>query len=209
VRRFRSWQIARGLVMLAAISAGMTVGGRAWGGDPANARPKAASEDREVVGPVTEKSFYGWQILVTGGLGGALVAASMVLPERPFSAGPWAVAGFTVGLPFYVFGGPAVHWTHGNFSKGLLSIGANVAIPLAAGIVGAAVAHDDRTPGFARGAAVGVLVAPVLDALIWGWEDVPVDTATGQPRRSTSATVFPAIDLCPKGGVVWGVRGAF
>jgi hypothetical protein len=193
---------------LAVVSSGVTVALQARGDEPANTGRKAASEEREVVRSPTEKSFYGWQILATGGLGGALVAASMGLPDRPFT-GVWATAGFAVGLPFYIFGGPATHWTRGNFSKGLLSVGANLAIPSAAGIVGASIVQDDRTPGFAHGAAVGALVAPVLDALILGWEDVPVDNATGHPGRSTATTVFPVIDVCAGGGVLWGVSGAF
>jgi hypothetical protein len=194
---------------MALISFGAMSGGLAWGAGSENAGSRPGNEEREVVGPRTEKSFYGWQILATGGLGGAFVAASLALPDRPFGGGPLAMAGFTVGLPFYVFGGPAVHWTHGDLSKGLLSFGANVAIPLAAGLVSSGMSSEDPARGFARGAAVCMLIVPVVDALVLGWEDVPVELMASKRRRSISMAISPAIQMRAEGGVIWGVRGGF
>jgi hypothetical protein len=170
--------------------------------------PKASTEETEVVRPAAERSFYGWQILLVGGLGGALTAASMALPDRPIGGLP-ATAGFTVGLPIYVFGGPVIHWTHGHFTEGLLSFGANIAIPFAAGLATMGTLPERHTVGFVRGAAVGALVVPVLDALILGWEDVPAEVMTPGVGGSIKVALSPAIEVHPQGRVVLGLRAVF
>jgi hypothetical protein len=177
-------------------------------GDAEKAVPKASAEETEVVRPATERSFYGWQILLVGGLGGALTAASMALPDRPMGSLP-ATAGFTVGLPIYVFGGPVVHWTHGHFTEGLLSFGANIAIPFTVGMVAMGTQPDRHTVGFVRGAAVGALIVPVLDALILGWEDVRTDVMTPGVGGSIKVALSPAIEVHPQGRVVLGLRAVF
>jgi hypothetical protein len=190
------------------VSFAPTPGVLALDAGPGSASRKAVSEEREVVRSPTEKTFYGWQILATGGLGGVLVASAIALPNRPIG-GLLPTVGFIVGLPVYVFGGPVVHWTHGDFSKGLWSFGANIAIPLAAGIAVMSATPDDHTLGFARGAAVGALTVPVLDALVFGWEDVPADVATKRTGGSMTMTLSPAIEMRARGGVICGVRGRF
>jgi hypothetical protein len=208
VRRFRSAQIRNVSLKAVFLAAGIVVAADVQAEEQQQAASKGIQEETQIVRAPTEKSFYGWQILVAGGLGGVLAAASMALPERPMAGTP-ATAGFVVGLPFYVFGGPVVHWTHGNFSKGLMSFGANIVVPFAAGIAAMGTDRDDHTRGFGRGAAVGMLVVPVLDALLLGWEEVPVEVVTEASRCSTRVSLSPSIEMRPKGGVIVGVRGAF
>jgi hypothetical protein len=208
VRRAQSARIEHDAVKAALLAFGMLLAAPARAGDAEKARPKANIEETEFVRPATERSFYGWQILLVGGLGGALTAASMALPDRPIGGLP-ATAGFTVGLPIYVFGGPVIHWMHGHFTEGLLSFGANIAIPFAAGIAAMGTLPDRHTVGFARGAAVGALVVPVLDALILGWEDVPTEVMTQGVGSSIGVALSPAIEVQPQGRVVLGLRAVF
>jgi hypothetical protein len=135
------------------------------------AAPVAPPEDVEIVAARTETSFYGWQILIGGEVGALASAGAIVLPDEPLQSAP-ATAAFIIGAPTYALSGPIAHWTHGHFAKGLISFGGNIALPLAAGAVGAATGYDR---GFAKGVALGLLLAPVADALILGWEEVPID----------------------------------
>jgi hypothetical protein len=128
-------------------------------------------EDIEIVAPRVATSFYGWQILIFGEAGALASAAAITLPDEPLQSAP-STAAFVLGAPTYVVAGPIVHWTHGHFAKGLASFGGNVALPLLAGAIGAAAAHDR---GFVHGAALGFVLAPIVDGVVLGWEDVPID----------------------------------
>lgn len=165
-------------------------------------------DETESVRPRTERVFYGWQILASGEVGGLLAGASMALPDPPIG-GALPTAGFVLGLPLYILGGPIVHWTHDGFSKGLVSFGANIAVPFVAGLATMGAYPDRHTVGFAKGAAVGMLVVPIVDALVLGWEDVPVDVVTGRAVRSTRVSLLPAIEIRPGGAVALGIHGLF
>jgi hypothetical protein len=146
----------------------------AWAASVGTLPARAATappDDIEIVPPRTATSFYGWQIAVFGEAGALATAGALVLPDQPLQSGPSTVA-FILGAPTYVLSGPIVHWTHGHFGKGLISLGGNVALPLVAGAIGAAAASDR---GFARGVAVGLLLAPIVDGALLGWEEVPID----------------------------------
>jgi hypothetical protein len=143
----------------------------------------------------TTKSFYGWQILAGGEAGAMLAAAGVLLPDKPLDSWP-ATAAFLVGMPVFALSGPTAHWSHGDFSKGLISFGGNIAIPLIGGFTGRAIrcnetnAPDDCAQrGFYTGLVVSAMIVPVIDALVLGWEDVPVDEALrhGSPRLGSIA----------------------
>ena len=133
------------------------------------------------------RSFYGWQILATGEAGGVVAAAALILPDSPLKQAP-SIVGFLVGMPFYALGGPATHWTHGNFEKGLISFGANVRRRargrfdrrgrLAAG---RAMPRTAVPNGFFKGFSVALVTVPIADALILGWEDIPEDDPLPSP----------------------------
>jgi len=182
---------------------------------PAAAAQKGQGEQIEAIRPATERSFYGWQILAIGETGAALAGASLALPDRPISTSP-ATAGFLLGLPLYVLGGPFVHWTHGDFPKGLVSFGANVAIPVTAGFLaeapscrGASVDDNCRAVRFADGVAIGMLIVPVLDALFLGWGEVPTEMVTGRDARPRALSLRPSVEMRPLGGIVWGIGALF
>jgi len=179
------------------------------------------------------RSFYGWKILATGEAGGVVAAAALVLPESPLQH--WSsTLGFIIGMPFYALGGPATHWTHGAFNKGLLSLAGNIVVPIAGGLIGQSVhcAPADAdincgTRGFAVGFGLALITVPLVDALVLGWEDIPDDdapssairTATSsgsiaefrRPRRPriASFTMAPAWNLGPRGELAFGIAGRF
>jgi hypothetical protein len=180
------------------------------------------------------RSFYGWQILATGEAGGLVAAAAIVLPETPLKEFP-SVIGFLAGMPFYALGGPATHWTHGNFQKGLISFGANVVGVLAGGFIGKGIGcgqtHSSEcgTNGFFTGFAIAIVTVPVADALVLGWEDIPDDdplpsNVVPAPKASANRpfehqpfqrervpqfSMTPTWSLGPRGELAFGVSGRF
>jgi hypothetical protein len=182
------------------------------------AEPPKASEPAELIPKTrpTTKSFYGWEILATGGAGGVLTTAAVLLPENPVGTTP-ATAAFVVGMPLFVLGGPAVHWSHGGFEKGLVSFGANLALPFFGGLTGRSLrcseanAPDDcHTRGFYTGLAIASLVTPVLDALLLGWEDVPIDDWTQHAvRHVPRLSMAPWLSSGSHGLVQLGLGGRF
>jgi hypothetical protein len=139
---------------------------------------------------------------------------------------------FLVGMPFYALGGPATHWTHGSFNKGLISLGANFALPIVGGFIGQSVhcvpsdhADDCGTRGFFTGFGVALVTVPLIDAIALGWEDIPDDdplpsvgsppapgagTPAVLPRpRAASFTILPAWSIGPKGELGFGMAGRF
>ena len=181
---------------------------------PAELFPKARA---------TTKSFYGWQILASGEVGSVVVAASVFLPERPLGSFA-STLGFLVGTPTYALAGPIVHWNHGDFSKGLVSFGGNAAFALVGGFIGQARGCADNDPsgncgerGFFKGLAVGALIAPLIDAAVLGWEEIPVDfiSAGAPPGRAQGRAVprrfslVPTLGVGPHGSLELGVGGLF
>lgn len=167
----------------------------------------------------TTRNFYGWEILLTGGVGGVVVAASVFVPEKPVGD-VLSTTGFILGMPAFGLGGPIIHWTHGNFSKGLVSLGGNATLSLASGLAGRSIAcsksddADCTTRGLFRGLGVAAVVAPLLDAAILGWEDLPVDdyTRTIAVRRRREDGSFrwaPVWSVGPRGSFEIGVAGKF
>jgi hypothetical protein len=207
--------------------------------DPAVAGAQPAAPLADGTGEITARErsatrfFYGWKILATGEAGGVLAAAATVIPDSPLKT-PASTVGFLIGMPFYALGGPATHWSHGDFAKGLVSLGANFAGPLLGGFIGngVACAPSDRpancgTQGFFTGFAIALVTVPVVDAFVLGWESIPDDDpvlrvdarmaedAAARSRRrlrearAASLTMIPAWSLGPRGELAFGVTGRF
>jgi hypothetical protein len=177
----------------AVATAGLAVG---VGQRGASAQAALSVDMVEAHPPPTQRSFYGWQIIAVGEVGAVLVSASLVLPDRFLSTAPSAAA-FIVGVPTYLLGAPIVHWSHDDFGKGLISLAANATLPVIGGVAGRAVAcsgehaTDCAYRGFGAGLALTALVLPLVDALVLGWETVPLD-ARGATRRSTPSRLHGA-----------------
>jgi hypothetical protein len=191
------------------------------------ARPAFAADSPKAPPPTelvpkvrpTTTSFYGWEILATGTVGGVLAAAGTLLPDKPLGSAP-ATAAFVTGMPLFVLGGPSVHWSHGDFSKGLVSFGGNVALPLIGGLVGHSLrCKGDNAPdscgvdGFLTGMAVTSVFVSILDALVLGWEHIPVDDSVSRgPIRSyrfSEVSIVPRLIMADHGLVQLGLAGRF
>jgi hypothetical protein len=197
---------------------------RAWAADPPKTSASPTPPPAELIPKVrpTTQTFYGWEILATGEVGGALVAASVLLPDKPVST-PLATTGFVIGMPLFVLGGPTVHWTHGDFNKGLISFGGNIALPLIGGIAGRAFrCHEANAPddcasrGFLTGIGITAMVTPVIDALALGWESVPVDDAlshvlpqAGGGSNANKLSIAPWSNIGKNGLFQLGFSGRF
>jgi hypothetical protein len=151
--------------------------------------------------PPTRRSFYGWPIVGVGEVGAMLTSAALVLPDQLLTTTA-STAAFIIGVPTFVLGAPIVHWSHGDFEKGIISVAANVTLPLIGGATGRAIAcSGEHAPdcgyrGFGAGLAITVLVIPLVDALVLGWEDVPADEGAAAPRglHVASFAILPGRD---------------
>jgi hypothetical protein len=185
------------------------------------AEPPKAAQPAELVPKVmpTTKSFYGWEILATGEVGAVLAAAGVLIPGKPLDSVP-ATAAFVVGAPLFVIGGPVAHWTHGDFTKGMISFSGNAVLPLIGGFVGHGIACSGSNPsddcasrGFFTGMVVSAMVVPVIDAIALGWEDVPVSEARARETQVALRSVR-GFSIAPwsswgAGGFRIGVSGGF
>lgn len=195
----------------------LVLSGSAHGEEPTAKSPPTELQAKE---RRTVRSFYGWEILGTGEVGGALTALSVWLPEKPVSS-PLSTAGFVIGTPVFALGGPLVHWSHGDFDKGLISVAMNIVLPVTFGFVGSQMlCHGDAPPddcgfvGFFRGLGTATAVVPLIDAFALGWEHIPVDDELARsPARRRLAreswSVAPVWSAAPRGGFTLGVGGTF
>lgn len=137
--------------------------------------------DRERPEPGPTRSWYGWQLLVVDT---AAITTGIVLGARkptndageriePVVA-PWAM-GYLVGL----VAGPVVHFAHGNWGTGFISLGARaLAGPMFAvmGVAGycaatAGVSHCSET-GALYGLLGGLAIVDVFDAFVLAHDEV-------------------------------------
>jgi hypothetical protein len=165
--------------------------------------------------PPTQRSFYGWEIIGVGEIGALLTSASLVLPDRLLSTTP-STAAFIVGVPTFLLGAPIVHWSRDDFAKGIVSLSANAVLPVLGGVTGRTIAcsgeHADNCAyrGFGAGLALTAIVLPVVDALVLGWEDVPLEEPATVAR---SGARVPSVVMVPgpvgQGGLEVRVYGTF
>ena len=166
--------------------------------------------------PKTHEEWYGYQTLIADGasvaamIGGASFANDRVA-ERLLLAG---------GLG-YVFGGPIVHWMHGNMGPGFGSLGLRVGAPLVGlfwgAVIGAAAdTHGSEADSVAVGSAIGFLGgmagAMLVDAALLAYEKVPgerpLESAKLVPAKPPLRLV-PQLSIGRVGGATVGLSGLF
>ena len=121
-----------------------------------------------------------------------------------------------------MFGSPIVHWIHGNMGPGFGSMAMRIFLPpvgLGVGALAGLIAganershdHDDVDSavfvGAVTGVLVGTLIPVVLDATVFGYEKVEVET-TARARPRPTFTMAPTLDVRKNGGTV-GLGGTF
>lgn len=165
----------------------------------------------------TERSFYGWQNIVVGH--GSIVLASLIagLGEGQDTA----TGGGLIGLG-YLVGGPIIHAVHGDGTKSLVAAGILVGIPSTLAITGLVIdeACGDEAScngnSWAFGLLAGVILAPIIDGVALGWEDVDVENEPADvtvlpfvtPRLSVADLAAGDLAAAERGAVV-GVVGSF
>lgn len=158
-----------------------------------------------------EKShWYGWQNLIVDG---GVVVGGLVL------VGASGEAGGIVLVTGYFFGGPIVHWSHGQVGRGFASLGIRVAAPLLFAGLGYAVfqrgGNDDLrgAAGAVLGFGLGVLGAIAVDAAVLAYEKVDTDEDDDARAASRRRTAQRPITWSPwaaprtEGGGMIGVSG--
>lgn len=125
--------------------------------------------------PRTREIWYGHQTLLVDGV---FVSCMLLgLAADTSSLGGTGVVG-------YFFGGPIVHWAHGEVGRGFGSLGFRLGLPMAGGLLGGAlVGGEEGTIAPGVGAILGVAGAMVLDAAI-AYEQVPVERKKKRERYS-------------------------
>lgn len=165
----------------------------------------------------TERSFYGWQNIVVGH--GSIVLASLLagLGEGQDTA----TGGGLIGLG-YLVGGPIIHAVHGDGTKSLVAAGILVGIPSTLAITGLVIdeACGDEAScngnSWAFGLLAGFVLAPIVDGVALGWEDVDVEDEPAEvtvlpfvvPRLGVADLAAGQLAAAERGAVV-GVVGSF
>ncbi len=153
--------------------------------------------DRPTHEPRPDENWYGWQLIVMDGA--ALAGGAVLTARRPRSEagepvhpalGPWA-ADYVVGL----VGGPVIHFTHGRWGTGFISLGARaIAGPMfvVAGVAGycanTAGVHDCSKTGAAYGLLGGLVAVDLFDALV---------LANEEAERPDQASYAPYVGVGP------------
>lgn len=175
----------------------------------------------------TEHRWYGWQILLIDA-GSIALGSALAYTAIDKSSPGIGVASGAVLVGGYGFGGPVVHWRHGNLGRGLTSLGLRLLVPIATGLMvmprvgttdqtvcaGAEPCRSSHGMSPATGLTLGLLIGGVLvsglDAGLLAHDTVP-SSSSGR-----SAARRPAFHWAPTAGydaptrtASVGVRGSF
>jgi hypothetical protein len=134
-----------------------------------------------------ERRWYGWQTLATDGAAITLLAGTALLTDGA-PPGPLPTTGYVLGTLSYAFGGPIVHFAHGNPGWGFASFGLRVPAPVITSL-GAMGVYCGLQPGEYCGligvpfAGAAILAAIAIDAAVFAYDDVPVESVGDTPFR--------------------------
>ena len=135
-------------------------------------------------------------------------------------SGATAEAGGVVLVTGYFFGGPIVHWSHGQVGRGFASLGIRVAAPLLFAGLGYAVFQRNGSGEDLRGLAgailgfgLGVVSAIVVDAAALAYEKVDEDDDDARALTRRRQAQRPIVTWSPwaaprtEGGGMIGLSG--
>lgn len=167
-------------------------------------QPYPGDDNAVVEEPTTQRRWYGWQTLTTDASAIAVAALAATLDGNA-TAQPPAIG---IALGTYLLGGPLVHAFHGQGGKAGGSFAVRLLAPVTLG--GLAWAASQCNPiadgdmcslgtvvATIGGAALGAVVASVVDAAAIAHEDVPKRTS-----------LVPVVQMSKDGGSV-GLAGTF
>lgn len=144
--------------------------------------------------PEPERSWYGWQTMIPVGTAYAGAVALVALKETREG---WPFAAL---LGVALLSGPTVHLAHGEGIRAAGSLGLNLGLPLAGGLLGAAVVCAAQAcsgkgnigfyAGFFMGGVLGLVAANVIDISVLSFDQQPASAAA--PSTSSRLGVSPA-----------------
>lgn len=177
--------------------------------------PVAAGEP--LPGTPTKRVWYGWQTLLV--LGGSTTLGLVTSLSRfGTRADGLGLVGLSVGGAGLLFGGPIVHWAHGNTGKGFGALGLNFGVPLVGGGVGVGVACaaggcSGNSGGFGVffglviGGSLGLISSLVIDVTTLDYDsNVPVSAVAS--RKAPGWTLVPDLHITRE-KTTFGFAGVF
>jgi hypothetical protein len=169
-------------------------------GEPAPP-PERPWDDPPSAQPRLERRWYGWQTLTTDAAAIALLVGTFAVTESDDTSiiGPLPTTTYTLGVLSYALGGPIIHFAHKNPGRGFGSFALRVLVPIAVIALSAGIACQGGGD-FCGLIAVpfggaAIISAIVVDAAVFAYDEVPVDSAGNQTFR-----LLPVVGLTRHGG---------
>lgn len=160
-----------------------------------------------------KRVWYGWQTLLVFG-GATVVGLSTLLGGGVSGNGGVTLIGGSIGFAGYVFGGPIVHWAHGNTARGFASLGLNFGGTAVGGGLGAAVGSSlEGSQGFGIflglmfGGSAGLLAAMIVDVTALSYES-KVPEASSARNKAPRWTLVPDLKITRE-KTTFGFAGVF
>ena len=157
-----------------------------------------------------DRQWYGWQIMANDAAGLALAVGALSTIDDSETVSQTLFGG-TVAT--WGFGGPAIHWAHGNKKTAVKSLGLRWGLPLAVGGLLYLVGDNDpdadcqyfcvtqAETNFVFGYLLGGVVAQGVDWFAWSYKE-------RSTRKKANSSLTPSISVTPKGGYV-GLGASF
>lgn len=173
--------------------------------DRSNGAPEPLLDDGDAgeLGP--RRTWYGWQTLTADGTSLALVLVGAAAANSERSGGDDGSNIAALGLLSYAFTPGIIHFVHRNPGRGFASFGVRIGLPIAAGMLGAALASGCNeylceSEGAAIGGLLGVGGAIAIDAAVFAYDD-------RKPRLPSVGGLSPLVLIGHNRALV-GVGGA-
>jgi hypothetical protein len=142
--------------------------------------------------PATER-YYGWQNATVDGIGLSLFVTGVFIASDN-DGGAAGGGAILAGIGTYALGPPIVHWAHGHVGKGFGSLAMRLTIPPVLTLLGWLTACTDGRGDAGciiaayTGWQVGILIPPILDSTVLGWEKIGPNR-TGAPSLRVTPSV--------------------
>lgn len=144
-------------------------------------------------GKPTRRRWYGWQTLISDGIGLGLLAGG---------ASSDSDAGATLGISgmfVYGLGTPIIHGAHGHVGRAFGSLALHLGLPYLGLLVGAGTASCDNSSSWTCeidqgvvGLFIGAVAASAIDATVLAYDEVPEEpTAHAAFRLRVAPLVAP------------------
>jgi hypothetical protein len=168
--------------------------------------------------PAPSTEWYGWQTLLVDGVALGTIPLELS-PSASFARTPSASYLFVGSLSSYALGAPLVHVAHGRWGRGVADLGLRVGALAAGSLVGASLGKPGApssceanlagcfaqgSSGLAVGAAIGAVLASVIDASL-----LARDTTRPRETAAAASTTWSPVASITRGGGAAGLQASF